>query len=585
MGEPSGSDVDSGPWRSQYSRCKDPQGNPYTLSFPTVSDLLRLPELRSGHPDVAGGSSGLSNPVRWVHASELADIARLLSGGELILTMGLGLDVGPEALRDYAVSLSEAGVSGLVIEAGRRFDEVPAALIQTAEELGLPVILLRREVRFVNVTQEAHAVIIGSQTAELRVRDKVHQAFTEMAVEGASVAEVVRYTFVMAQRPVLFADRAGHVVAFESGVVPAADLIASWHEVAQGLPDSPGTEFVVGTHAWLVRPVSARGETWGRLALMETAGQTTDHVRVILERAALGLVLNRLVERDRETLEFQAHRSLVRDVLVGTFGTSALTTRAQALGFATEGRRLVAGYIAARDPEFARGELDAEKRLRDLGQLVTQASSAARVRTLVGPLPSRMVGLIASFSASDDIAIRLGRLAEHVHSTVADHGGSEVIVAFGSQVNSLPEARWSFQEAEQVIGAVRQLPAKANYQVADVGLQGLVYLLRDDERLQRFRDRELGPLMAFDARHGSDLLRVLRTFLGQGGNKAGTATELGLSRPTLYARLAQIAAILKVDLDLAESRLSLHVASLALDATQLESMFPRAWGPSARVVP
>jgi hypothetical protein len=36
---------------------------------------------------------------------------------------------------------------------------------------------------------------------------------------------------------------------------------------------------------------------------------------------------------------------------------------------------------------------------------------------------------------------------------------------------------------------------------------------------------------------------------------------------------------------LAESRLSLHVASLALDATQLESMFPRAWGPSARVVP
>jgi purine catabolism regulator len=136
-----------------------------------------------------------------------------------------------------------------------------------------------------------------------------------------------------------------------------------------------------------------------------------------------------------------------------------------------------------------------------------------------------------------------------------------------------------------VIGAVRQLPAKAYYQVADVGLQGLVYLLRDDERLQRFRDRELGPLMAFDARHGSDLLRVLRTFLGQGGNKAGTATELGLSRPTLYARLAQIAAILKVDLDLAESRLSLHVASLALDATQLESMFPRAWGPSARVVP
>jgi hypothetical protein len=90
--------------------------------------------------------------------------------------------------------------------------------------------------------------------------------------------------------------------------------------------------------------------------------------------------------------------------------------------------------------------------------------------------------------------------------------------------------------------------------------------------------------MAFDARHGGDLLRVLRAFLYQGGNKAGTATELGLSRPTLYARLAQIEGILKVDLERAESRLSLHVASLALDASQVESMFRSGWASNAGVV-
>ena len=135
-----------------------------------------------------------------------------------------------------------------------------------------------------------------------------------------------------------------------------------------------------------------------------------------------------------------------------------------------------------------------------------------------------------------------------------------------------------------MIGAVRQLPPKAYYQIADVRLQGLVYLLRDDERMQRFRERELGPLMAFDARPGGDLLRVLRAFLYPGGNKAGTATELGLSRPTLYARLAQIEGILKLDLELAESRLSLHVASLALDASQVESVFRSGWASNAGVV-
>lgn len=538
------------------------------MALPSVAELLRLPELRSGRPVVVAGAASLGNPVRWVHSSDLPDIARLLDGGELLLTTGVGLQLSSKALKAYALSLADAGVAGLVIEAGRTLDRVPDPLARVANERGLPIVLLDREVRFVQVTQEAHALIIESHAGELRMRDEIHDAFTQMAVEGSSVSDVLRYTASVVQRPVLFVDRGDHIVAFEPSGVPPSDVLASWHRSGRTVPTSGGSQFVVADHGWLLCPVAARGETWGRLALMESEVPSSNHVRIILERAAVGLVLNRLVERDRDTLELQAHRSLVRDLVSGTVSPAALQARAEALGFETEHRVLVAGYVKVSGSSPDHAGVVQEKALRDLSRLVSRSSGEAGVHTLVGPLPTAMVGMLASFGSGEDANRGIANLADRINQVVAAHGHPPVMIAFGSKATSLRETRWSFQEAEQVVAAVPQLSPKSHYQIADVRLQGLLYLLRGDQRLQTFCERELSPLVRFDARHGTKLLLTLRAFVTSGGNKASAAATLNLSRPTFYGRLAHIERILQVDLSSTESRLSLHVALLAREASE-----------------
>jgi sugar diacid utilization regulator len=54
--------------------------------------------------------------------------------------------------------------------------------------------------------------------------------------------------------------------------------------------------------------------------------------------------------------------------------------------------------------------------------------------------------------------------------------------------------------------------------------------------------------------------------LAAGGNKAEAAKNSHLARPTFYQRLHRIEWILGTDLSSAESRTSLHVALLALEA-------------------
>jgi purine catabolism regulator len=161
------------------------------------------------------------------------------------------------------------------------------------------------------------------------------------------------------------------------------------------------------------------------------------------------------------------------------------------------------------------------------------------------------------------------RLADRARHSPGPSAGDPVI-GVGSAASGMTEARRSLLEARQVADAAAQAaqpPAGTDGRpydrLADLRLRGLLYLLADDSRLATFVDRELGPLAAYDAAHGSDLTGVLEAYLAAGGNKATAAARAHLARPTLYERLRHIERILGVSLDAAESRASLHVAVLA----------------------
>jgi purine catabolism regulator len=98
--------------------------------------------------------------------------------------------------------------------------------------------------------------------------------------------------------------------------------------------------------------------------------------------------------------------------------------------------------------------------------------------------------------------------------------------------------------------------------LADLRLAGLLHQLRADPRVLAFAERELGPLLLHDDRHGMDLVAVLAAYLETGGNKAETAKRCRLARPTLYQRLRQIEQVLGASVDEASSRLALQAALL-----------------------
>jgi PucR family transcriptional regulator, purine catabolism regulatory protein len=550
--------------------------------LPTVGQVLALDAVRRGQPRVVAGGGRLDTPVRWVHAIELADAARLLRGGELVLTTGIALPEEDSLLSAYVAELAAVGISAIAVELGRRYTAgLPAAFIASAHSHDLPLIVFEREVPFVGITEAVHSLIIDDHLEQLRASARLHEVFTDLAVAGAGPAEILRQAALLAGRPVILEDLAHHVLACEPAGADPARLLGGFEARSQAVATATRTVFDEPT-GWLATMVGARGEDWGRLILV-CHGPPSPADMVLVERTATTLALARLLARQHESLERQAHATLISAILAQAFtGADEAAVRARALGVPVTGRHLVTVVIRSRQ---AGPGLLAQARMLELAEAMAAACRIERVPALVGSLDDeRAVALLSMDRQADADRIltavctavrqradaRPGAAGQPAgdRAIIAAPAGDPVIAA-GSAAVSMAEVRRSLLEAQQVADAAAQSPGGGHtrpfYRLADLRVRGLLQLLRGDTRLATFIDRELGPLLAYDEAHGTDLTGLLAAYLAEGGNKAAAAGRAHLARPTLYERLRHIERILSVSLASAESRTSLHLALLARD--------------------
>ncbi|MGW4293661.1 PucR family transcriptional regulator ligand-binding domain-containing protein, partial [Micromonospora chersina] len=363
--------------------------------FPTVREVLALVPVRHGAPRLVAGDAGLDRPVRWVHVAEVPDIATLLGGGELVLTTGIGLPADDAGLRAFIGDLADVGVSGLVVELGRRYvSGVPRVMAAAAERRGLPLVELRRATPFVRITEAVHALIVDAQLTELRATEEIHQRFTELSVEGAEPAEVVRQAAELAGCPVVLENLSRQVLAYDPAGESAELLLDGWEQHSRRIRPAGRTAYDPDS-GWLVTTVGARGQDWGRLLLRWPAGgelttggpdrtpaapedrpapeeaapattvpagdPPTDpatpptRLTILIERAASTLALGRLIRRDAEGLERQIHRTLLTALIDHSRPVDEVALRAKALGVTLDRRHLVGVVVRHRADDPAEG--------------------------------------------------------------------------------------------------------------------------------------------------------------------------------------------------------------------------------------
>ncbi|MER7564021.1 PucR family transcriptional regulator ligand-binding domain-containing protein [Streptomyces sp. NPDC097941] len=522
----------------------------------TVADVLALPVLSAGQPQVVTGAPLLDRPVRWVHITELTDPASFLKGGELVLTTGMPLPEDAAGVRRYVDELADVGAAALVIELVRRYHRPPDALVEACRLRGLPLVTLAKDVNFLEVTQVVHALLLGNQTDALRRTQRIHEAFTALTLRGAGPEDVVRAAAEISGRTVVLENLVHQALICEPSGRTVEEALTDWEQRSRAT--GPGAHTAAcGPEGWLTTPVEYQGERWGRAVMLPARADEGPAFGpediTVLERTAMALTVARLIHPTR--WERTAHRNVLRELVEQRhLSPQDAGARCAALGLPTHRSRYVAVLVDLGPQDT---ESDPESR-------IFQELRTAGAVSLVGELAPGRLGILLALRPAEPWRPIVERL-----SGIALGMAPKAVVSVGSEVTDLRDTARSFREAARVAEATppgQPLPPDRSFhELSDIGLRRLLYALREDPRIQAYTERQLGRLVEYDTRHGTDLLTTLRHYLDAAGNKTVAARRGGLARETLYQRLRTIERLLARDLESGDQRTELHAALTALD--------------------
>ena len=512
---------------------------------------------------VVAGADGLDRLVQWPQIADIPGMADWLRAGELLLTTAFALQEPIAQQRALIQTLVKKGVVGMMVTVGRYFDHVPPPIRVTADALDFPVIELPWQVPLLEIAKQISQQIITQQQELLSQSLNIHQTLTQLVLQGANLDAVAQALAQLLSCSVTIEDPNLVLLAYASrGPEDEArrlsvrqlrtpqPLVNRLQEsgILADLQRSPRPMRVGGilaeelTMERIVAPIVAGGEVLGYVWVI--IGQRPPALLdfVAIEHAATVAALIIAKERAVQQATERRYGDLLDHLLDGkTDLTGPILAEAQRLGLDPQRSHcvlLVSG--SALPPEH----------LAQVETLLRQTLHQHRHSWL-----SRKRGDLVVVLDTEDIPLVQEALTRLQNET------GDIAAGLGNSYPSLSDLYRSYREAKEAAEVHALLRTRTPLTpFRDLGLLHWLYRLPEEQRMENPYLARIQALAEHDARHKSELLGTLETYLDLGANASAAAQALFLHRSTLLYRLEKCQAICQVDLASAWERLNLHVA-------------------------
>jgi len=505
-----------------------------------VADVLRLAPLAQAR--LVAGRAGLGRVVRSVNVMEVPDILDWVKPDELLLTTAYPLREDPAALEELVPNLVGHGLAGMAIKPTRYIGSIPAAMVESADRLDFPLIELPPPASFNEIIGAVLSVILDIQSVRLQRAAEIHDRFTKIALSGGGLRQIAEALAESVAMPVAIVDGQGGVLAhspsFDDAVVAALPASA----IESGPSGEPATITLAGRAA-IAQSILVGADRHGTIVALGRAADLGDDELEALDYAAtvaaLRLVQARAVaEADRR---FQA--VCLEELVTGhVTDREALLERSAAFEWdlATPRSVLVAEFHQLDGRLFGQlagssEELVARHRLYEAARLTLGHGAIVWERT------AGIAALIPVTGRGRE-ATRTAALELRAEGTRRLPGGV-VDIGIGRPASDPLRLDESFREARGAIavaGWSRGHGAVSLFE--ELQLDRLLFNTPEGDRAT-FVDTAVGPLVAYDARHRTNLVETLETYL-ETRKVAVAARRLYVHTNTLANRLERIADIL-----------------------------------------
>ncbi|WP_084463890.1 PucR family transcriptional regulator [Microtetraspora fusca] len=518
----------------------------------SVGEVLGVSTLADAR--LIAGRSGLDRIVQRLNVMEVPDILAWVKPHELLLTTGYPLRNTPQSLDRLVADLDERGLAALAIKLGRYLDELPGEMVEQADRLGFPLILLPNDVGFDDILNQVLTDILNRQAGLLARAEDAHRALVQIVLAGGGMREVAAEVAGLLDVAVAALDAGDRILATAGDAERVATLRATCQAVEStataagtvpaAVRDRPRAAATMAPDRhYAVVPVVAGGHHHGRIVAFSDSGALTPSDVGILERAATVAALVVTKQEAVTAVESKYRADFLRDVLTGRGGTR-VAERARAFGWDLE--RRVSVLVAEIDP-------DAEERSTQ-DRMLAAWQSAVRKFDPRGAVAGFSHEVVAVVGADVDTV----RLARDALAAVSDCTFSTGLSRVAGGPDLLPGAYGQALKAARVGRQLHGAGAVAHFD--ELGVYRLLSLVNDTEELHAFVRETLGSLAGDGDAENADLRRTLQVLLETNLNVAETARRLHFHYNTLRYRIGKLERMLGNFTEDAHLRLNLTLA-------------------------
>ncbi len=372
----------------------------------------------------------------------------------------------------------------------------------------------------VSIVQTRTADEVRRHTAGVERAAAAHDRFAELVLAGGGVDDITKALGDLLGGWVVLLGSEGECLSTH-GDAPATDdprprslgdspVVRMTQASGRLAHDAAGDRWAIGVKA----PQTPLG-----VLVLGGFGVLDDADRRTVERASVVTALVLLFERTAAEAEQRVRTDLVADLVGGRGDPQALASRARGEGVNPTVPHAV--LVAEADEQVPRRTL------------LLAAHAAAGPDSVVGEHDGRVVALVPSddaHQAAGELARRLSRLGR-------------ISVGAAGPVRLTDDVPATWAEAVRTVQALESLGlGGTGASSAHLGFAGLVVGSAPD--VDGYVATHLGPLLDYDTRRGSELVKTLQAYFDAGGSPRHAATQLHVHVNTVSQRLERISALL-----------------------------------------
>lgn len=541
----------------------------------SVEDMLGLEVM--GDSKLIAGFKGIRNTISRVNIMADPDIIDWVQEGEFLLTTAYFFEKdNVEAQKKLIKECSEKHLAGIGIKVSPYLDSLSDDVIHLADELSFPLIDIHQSIPLSDVMMGIFKEIFNKQASLLERIEKVHEQFMAVMLEGNGIEEVTQVIHDNIKNPVII----------------NLDISNQMYEKLGDLDDKLRYEFLEDIREFydpnngrsklkkldedkviidgkfvnrMIMPIVLKDNVYGHIFTWSTNTPLGGFDLSIIESAATTIALAVLQELSVKEVEIR-YRSEFFEDLISPDAKRKRKALERAHFFNLNPNEYYVIEVMSFKLKFE-DENDDEflfEYVQDhVSNMVTIIEDIMRYLNLRGIVATKLNGVqvLLGFEDKSVIVDRLKNFNNRVIEALNEKfNNMDVKIGIGRVYKGLDNVNKSFADAVKTIRTGKAIIDKDVITFDELGIFKILCQDFLTEELEDFYNTTLKPLVDYDNKKSTELVKTLKAYFEYNGNLTRMSEKLYTHYNTILYRINRINEITGMNLDDPNDRLNLEIA-------------------------